>query len=299
MLIDWFTVAAQAVNFIILMILLKVFLYDKIVQAMKKREQNIQDRLHEARKEREEAEEEKRQYEAEQRELEQKKEELLKNAKNEARERREELLEVARRDAQALRRDLEDAVRQESESLVQTFREEASRLCLELARRSISAMADANIQEQAASAFRRVLAEADEQTVSRLRNASQKEGGKATVFSAAELPGPAESAVTRAVQEMLGEDTDVQHRVDEELVLGLELRCGGRSLGWTVRDYLDSVSGEVRTLLAQEQLGAKAQDSPESKSEEGDSSEESGSQEHAAVQASAEKLQTRGEAGGE
>lgn len=299
MLIDWFTVAAQAVNFIILMALLKVFLYDKIVKAMKQREQHIQDRLEEANKEREEAKEQKLQYEAEQRELEQKKEDLIKSAKDEAQKRRDELIEQARRDAQALRSDLEDAVRQESASLVQTFREEASRLCLKLARRSMAAMADVDLHEQAASVFRKVLAEADEQTIARLREATREEGGTARVLSAVELPGSAQSDVTRAVQELLGEDTDVQYAVDEDLVLGLELRCGGRSLGWSVRDYLDSVAGEVRELLAQEQMEAQQTSEPEAgESGSGESGEERGDTEHSATGSSAGESRAGGEAGG-
>ncbi len=296
MLIDWFTVAAQAVNFIILMVLLKVFLYDKIVKVMKQREQNIQDRLEEASKEREEAEKQKLQYEAEQRELEHKKEDLIRSAKDEAQKRREELLEQARRDARALRLDLEDAVRQESASLVQTFREEASRLCLELARRSIAAMADVDLHEQAASVFRKVLAEADEKTIARLREATREEGGVARIMSAVELPGSAQSDVTRAVQEMLGEDTDVQYAVDGDLVLGLELRCGGRSLGWSVRDYLDSVAGEVRELLAQEQ--AQTSEPGAGETESGESGEERGDMEHSATGSPAGESRAGGEAGG-
>ena len=41
MLIDWFTVAAQAINFLILVLLLRRFLYGPIVKAMDDREAAI------------------------------------------------------------------------------------------------------------------------------------------------------------------------------------------------------------------------------------------------------------------
>ena len=41
MLIDWFTVVAQVINFLILMGLLKYFLYNRILGAMDEREQHL------------------------------------------------------------------------------------------------------------------------------------------------------------------------------------------------------------------------------------------------------------------
>ena len=56
MLIDWFTVLAQIVNFLILVALMKRFLYGPLVAAIDAREQSIDTRLAEAaRKEREAA----------------------------------------------------------------------------------------------------------------------------------------------------------------------------------------------------------------------------------------------------
>ena len=48
MLINWFTVLAQIVNFLILVVLLKYLLYNRIIKAMDEREGKIQLRLKEA-----------------------------------------------------------------------------------------------------------------------------------------------------------------------------------------------------------------------------------------------------------
>jgi F-type H+-transporting ATPase subunit b len=50
MLIDWFTVVAQIINFLILVALLKHFLYGRIIKAMDQREERINSRLEEAKK---------------------------------------------------------------------------------------------------------------------------------------------------------------------------------------------------------------------------------------------------------
>ena len=48
MLIDWFTVVAEIVNFLILLWLLKRFLYKPVLNAMDKREATIASRENEA-----------------------------------------------------------------------------------------------------------------------------------------------------------------------------------------------------------------------------------------------------------
>ena len=48
MLIDWFTVAAQVANFLILVWLLKRFLYKPVLTAIDEREKRIADQLQEA-----------------------------------------------------------------------------------------------------------------------------------------------------------------------------------------------------------------------------------------------------------
>ena len=52
MLIDWFTVGAQAVNFLVLVWLLRRFLYRPILKAIDAREKRIADQLADAAKKR-------------------------------------------------------------------------------------------------------------------------------------------------------------------------------------------------------------------------------------------------------
>ena len=63
MLIDWFTVIAQIINFLVLLLLLRRFLYKPILNAMEERERKVAERLESARQERVRAEEERARYE--------------------------------------------------------------------------------------------------------------------------------------------------------------------------------------------------------------------------------------------
>ena len=54
-MIDWFTVVAQIINFLILVVLLKYFLYGRITAAMEQRQQEIATRWNDAERDREKA----------------------------------------------------------------------------------------------------------------------------------------------------------------------------------------------------------------------------------------------------
>jgi len=95
-LINWFTVVAQIVNFLVLVFLLKYFLYDRVIRAMDQREQKIQQRLQEAEEKKQEAEQEAEAYGKKNRDFDAKREEMLAQAKKEADARRKELTEEAR-----------------------------------------------------------------------------------------------------------------------------------------------------------------------------------------------------------
>ena len=84
MLIDWFTVVAQIVNFLILVGLLKYFLYGRIIRAMDQREERIAARLAEAQQREQEAKEERQHYQARKEELEKQKGGILAQAREEA-----------------------------------------------------------------------------------------------------------------------------------------------------------------------------------------------------------------------
>jgi len=110
---DWFTVVAQIVNFLILVALLKRFLYGPIVRAMDRRETAIATRMEAADKRIDEAEQERMRYEKLARELAEAKDELRLKARKEAEQLRETLLKEAREEVDMSRAKWHEALRSE------------------------------------------------------------------------------------------------------------------------------------------------------------------------------------------
>ena len=95
MLIDWFTVGAQALNFIILVWLLKRFLYKPILNAIDAREQRIAAELAAADAKEAEAQKERDEFHHKNEEFDQQRATLLSKATQEAKAERKRLLDDA------------------------------------------------------------------------------------------------------------------------------------------------------------------------------------------------------------
>src|SRR5580693_10050623 len=117
MLIDWFTVGAQALNFLILVWLLKRFLYKPILDAIDSRERKIAAELADAAAKKAEAQQEREEFQHKNDEFDQQRAALMSKATDEVKAERQRLLDEARQAADALRAKRQDALTQEYRNL--------------------------------------------------------------------------------------------------------------------------------------------------------------------------------------
>ena len=103
MLIDWFTVGAQVLNFLILVWLLKHFLYKPILNAIDAREKRIAAELADADAKKTEAQKERDDFQNKNKVFDEQRSALLSKAADEAKVERERLLDEARKAAESLR----------------------------------------------------------------------------------------------------------------------------------------------------------------------------------------------------
>src|SRR5579871_4525076 len=113
MLIDWFTVGAQALNFLILVWLMKRFLYKPILRAIDEREKRIAAELADADAKKAEAQKERDEFQQKNAEFDQQRATLLSKVTDEANAERQRLLEDARQAADALSAKRREALRRD------------------------------------------------------------------------------------------------------------------------------------------------------------------------------------------
>ena len=159
MLIDWFTVGAQAVNFLILVWLMKRFLYKPILNAIAEREKKIATELANADKKKADAQKEEADFKHKNEVFDQERAALLTKATNEAEDERHRLLDEARKAAAALSLKLEQTARTEEQTFHQALRRRAEQEVFAIARKALADLATASLEERMGEVFTRRLRE--------------------------------------------------------------------------------------------------------------------------------------------
>jgi len=252
MLIDWFTVVAQVVNFLILILLLRLFLYGPIVRAMDKREEKIAARLQEGEEKAEQAEEEAERYRRERRDLEQRREDLLSEAKQEADERRRRLLEEAREEIEATRKQWRESVEREHESFLRDLRRRIAGETYAIARKALEDLADASLEAQMVDRFVAQLRESDSSELARLAEAADESDGVLTLRCRFEIDEEMRDLVAEAVRDQIGDGFELQFETVPDLISGIELRANGLKVAWSLDEYLDRLEESIGEALEQE-----------------------------------------------
>ncbi len=157
MLIDWFTVIAQIINFLILVWLLKRFLYKPILKAVNEREKKIADELNDAAMKEAEAQKEKNEFQQKNNEFDIQRSTLLNNAKEEAKDERKKLMEEARKEAETLRFKLQESLKNEQKQLNGEIIQRTQKEVMAVSRKLLADLADSTLEANMALVFLRKL----------------------------------------------------------------------------------------------------------------------------------------------
>ncbi len=260
MSVDWLTVAAQIANFLILVWLLKRFLYQRVIDAMDRREQNIAARLEEAQARTSEAEQEAEAFRDKSRELEEQRAGMLAAASAEADAMRSQRQDALRGEIEATRRAWQHQAEREREAFLGALRDQAATRFLALARRSLGELANANLEAQMVETFLRHLHGDERGAVEEIAATCRAADEPVTVSSGFDLPSELRRRITRAIHGDFGDDLAVSYEISSDISCGLELSGGGRSVLWSLDGYLDGLSASLSAVLAENGVAAGRSD---------------------------------------
>jgi len=272
-LIDWFTVTAQIVNFVVLIVLLKYFLYDRIIEAMDRREQKIRSRLEDAESKREEAAEEARSYRRKNEEMDQKRREMLAQAKEEADKERKLLTKKAREEVERARSRWQESVQKEKNAFLRELRQLAANQVFAISRRALWDLADAELEERLVEVFLSKMQEMPEEKRHAMAEAIREEGNTATLGSSFEISTKLRRKITEALHRSLAEDAEVAYETVPEMIMGIELKSGGEKMAWSLEDYLAGLEERAGETLDREVQKERKGDEKEGKEEAKDKQE--------------------------
>jgi len=252
-LIDWFTVAAQMVNFLILMALLKYFLYDRVIKAMDEREEKIHSRLLKAEALQQEATREQELYSLKNREIDQKRDEVLSKVEEEAAHRREELAQSARKEIDILRSRWRESLQKEQESFLRQLRRTAAGQVFAISRRALADLADSDLEKKVIDSFLTRLENMDGGERQEAVSSIMEAGGLVVVRSAGKMSPVDRRKITTALHRFLDDEIKVEYETMPEMILGIELVSRGQKIAWNLGDYLGRLEERVRETLETEE----------------------------------------------
>jgi len=247
--IDWFTIAAQIVNFLILIGLLWHFLYKPIARAMDQREQKIASQLKEAERRKADAEEEAEAYRRKREEFEQQHEQLLAQAKEDAAQRRKELTRQARAEVEAKKDEWRRAVEASQKAVLDDFRRRSAEQLCTATRQVLGALANVDLEAQVIDVFTERIRVLDKSDLEALQEAVRESNKPLVVRSAFDIPEDGRQQLHTAVRKQFDGDVAVRFEDSPDLICGIELRAGGHQISWSMDDYLSGVQEDLATLL--------------------------------------------------
>lgn len=255
MLIDWFTVAAQAINFFLLIFLLKRFLYKPVLKAIDAREQLIESQLANAAAQQTKAKEQQDIFQQKNENFEQQSANRMQMAVSAADNEKQRLLEEAQKEALTQRQKYQESLIKDTRTLKQTLNLKISLEVFAIVRKALKDIADEGLEQQAVNVFIKNLSEmpaADKALLTKaLAATSVKE--PAMLRSAFALSEPLRKTIEQVIKQTFSADIAMQYEIKESLLSGIELSMNGQKLVWSIDDYLLTLEQNITSFLKERQ----------------------------------------------
>jgi alternate F1F0 ATPase, F0 subunit B len=250
--IDWFVFFAQIFNFLLLMYLLKRFLYGRIIKAMDDREAKIAARFAEAEELKNKANEEAELYEKRNQLLNETKEQMLNEATMAADAKRKELMEKVREDVDQVKTRWQDMLIREQDAFFYDLRQRAAKQLYATARKALSDLADADLEERIVDEFLRRIKALDEEKSVQMRKAISGGGNKVIIQSAFGISAPRQAQIEEALKKQITNGFTIRYLQQPEIVSGIELRVNGHKIAWSLNEYLETLVESLTETLQKE-----------------------------------------------
>jgi F-type H+-transporting ATPase subunit b len=257
MKIDWFTVIAQVLNFLVLVWLLKRFLYQPIMNAIEAREKKVAGQLSDAASKMAEANKELTQYEQKNEAFDQKKKEMMSEAVTQSKEERQKLFEQARKDAEALQYEFQKSVKEKEEKLEKEIAQKMQQEVFDISRKALGDLASTSLEEQVVNRFVSKLNGLDgagKQQISKVFNSDTTE---IIVKSAFELSDYQKEEIKSTFKNISGKESLYQYETSPQLISGIELSANGYKVSWSISAYLSSLEKAISEGILQKEKQVK------------------------------------------
>lgn len=249
MLIDWFTVAAQIVNFLILVWFLKRFLYKPVLNAIDERERKIAAQINEAAERNAEAEKQKALFLEKNRVFEQEREALKLKAVEEVKAEKQALMDSVNKEYSALRTQRDTSLLEEERGLRREIAQKTQTEVFAIARKLLSEMASSSLEERMMERLIGQLQALPPEEREKLAESFRSSSMPLIVRSTFDLPEVQKEAIEAVIADIFGDGAAIKYETSPELISGIELTTNGYKVSWNMAEILTTAGKYVGRIL--------------------------------------------------
>lgn len=257
--INWVTVAAQIVNFLLLVWLLQKFLYGPVVKAMARREEQVLKRKTDAEAEKEAAAKAHQALDAARAQLAADRETLLAEARKEAEKLRREIEGEARSETDAMRRAWFDQLASEQDEFLTDIRQKGADAIVDACRAALKGLADESLEQKIVTTFTDKLESIPAASWTKITEAAQRHGGEVKIESAFPLAVEDQLRISESLHKVLGPAVGIGFAESGDLVAGIRLRADSQIIEWSFNSYLEQLASRMDKALANETMAETEQ----------------------------------------
>ena len=249
MQINWFTVIAQVINFLVLVWLLKRFLYKPILKAVDDREKKIAAHVKDANHLKAEAKKEQDDFAKKNADFDQQKKELMDKAVADAGAQRVKLLDEAKDAANKLSAKLEAASKEKQQTENKEIAQKTQKEVFAIARKALAEIASESLEEQSVGTFIKRLNDLKDDEKKQFIEAFKSNENTILIKSAFDLPVKQQHDISKAVDAVLGTKTPLEFKTAKDIISGIEITTNGYKLSWSLSEYLDSLEKNISETM--------------------------------------------------
>lgn len=250
MQIDWFTVIAQIVNFIILVVLLKYLLYDRVIDALNKREEIISSKLKEADKKNEEAEKKRKEFEKKKSEIEKDKESTLEKTKAEAEKKRKQIEKEAKEKIEQKRKEWERQLENKKDDLLVDVRRLVSKEAFLISSKALKEIADENLEKKIIERFSETLADLTKDEKQDIKDSLKEADKNMMVKTTFELSQSSKDKLETVLADKFYKTANINYDIDEDIICGIEVKIKNKKLNWNFNDFLNELDDKFQEIIS-------------------------------------------------
>ncbi len=249
MVIDLFTVIAQIINFLVLVLLLKKFLFNKIISIMDERENQIKEQLANAQQQEEKARDEVKKQQEIREKLEQEWDNNLAKIKKDLQAKQKEMVEKARKEVDEAEKNWRDSLEKQRSSFLQELKQLSCQQVCEISKKVLRDLANEKLEKALIDSFLNQLESM--QKNERKRTKLSEQADELEIWTAFALDKECKELLTEKINKILNKKRKLIFKESSSLICGIELRSDGGKIAWSMESYLDSLESKLKQGIPQ------------------------------------------------